>query len=147
MQNKLQDDIEERLAHVEELSKIKVLRSCEELARHGVSKNGIYEVDPDGELVGYDPISVYCTFDNGIAITEVKHSYEKVIDVEKCEGIGCFKQDIDYMIPLSQIEALTSISESCDQSISFGCFLAPLLSNGDELGGWLDRYGKDKGIC
>ena len=48
----MSDDIEERLSHVEELSKIKVARTCEELARHGVRKNGLYHIDPDGELIG-----------------------------------------------------------------------------------------------
>ena len=48
----MSDNIEERLSYVEELSKIKVARTCEELARHGVRKNGLYHIDPDGELIG-----------------------------------------------------------------------------------------------
>ena len=35
-------DVEQRLAHVEEVSKLKVVRTCEEMARHGVQASGRY---------------------------------------------------------------------------------------------------------
>ena len=35
-------DVEQRLAHVEEISKLKVVRTCEEMARHGVQASGRY---------------------------------------------------------------------------------------------------------
>ena len=136
------DNIEERLAHVEELSKIKVLRTCEELARHGISTDGLYNIDPDGEMIGFDPIEVYCTFDaEGNVVTEVKHYQDNIIEAEKCDQPQCFHKAIQYQVPMEQIEALITLSKTCGQTISFGCFLAPLLSNGDELGGWRDRNG------
>ena len=139
----MSDDIEERLSHVEELSKTKTLRTCEELLRHGVSKNGVYIIDPDGELIGHDPISVYCMFDDGIAVTEVTHALnEEVIEVENCEDIQCFNKTIDYQVPMEQIEALISLSENCEQAINFGCKYAALEWNFfEERGGWLDRKG------
>ena len=130
------------MCHLEELSKIKVLRTCEELAKHGISTDGLYTIDPDGEMIGYDPIEVFCTFDiDGNVVTEVKHFQEDVIQVQKCETPRCFNQSINYGVPMAQIGALVSLSETCEQTISFGCYLAPLFDNGDELGGWRDRNG------
>ena len=34
------DELEERVEYLEEISKVKVLRSCEELSLHGITKNG-----------------------------------------------------------------------------------------------------------
>ncbi len=44
--------LEERVAHLEELSKIKTLRTCHELAQYGVTTSGWYKLDPDGDLIG-----------------------------------------------------------------------------------------------
>jgi hypothetical protein len=57
--------IEERLQFVEQISKTKVLRTCYELAQSGVDRSGVYQVDPDGHLVGEKPISVYCNMETG----------------------------------------------------------------------------------
>ena len=130
------------MAYVEELSKIntKFLRTCEELALHGISTDGLYKIDPDGEMIGFAPIEVYCIFGaEGNVVTEIKHY--QVIEVEKCAQPQCFNKTVEYEVPMEQIEALISLSTTCGQSISFGCFLAPLLSNGEELGGWKDRNG------
>ena len=42
---------------------------------------------------------------------------------------------------MEQIKALVDLSESCTQSIDFGCFLAPLTFEGNDHGFWTDRYG------
>ena len=136
------DNFEERLEFVEEMTKVKTLRSCEELARHGIANSGTYQIDPDGELISNDPIRVNCIFENGQAITEISHYQEKNIVVDNCDGIGCFKQEINYEVPMGQMEALISLSESCEQSVSYGCFLAPLMSSDETLlGGWNNRKG------
>ncbi len=44
--------IEERVEHLEELSKIKTLRTCHELAQHGITTSGKYNIDPDGDQIG-----------------------------------------------------------------------------------------------
>ena len=125
-----------------------------------MGKNGQYLVDPDGEMISSDPISVSifsfikevnyfkssllkvnCIFDENEVITELPHFQEKPLIVDHCDSIGCYKQDIDYGVPLSQIEALISLSENCEQFISFGCLLAPLANEDQLLGGWLDRSG------
>ena len=35
----IDDDIEDRVQYLEEVSKVKILRSCHELEAHGISKN------------------------------------------------------------------------------------------------------------
>ena len=44
--------VEERLQHLEELSKIHTLRSCNEYDEYGINTSGTYFIDPDGPLVG-----------------------------------------------------------------------------------------------
>ncbi len=44
--------LEERVEHLEDLSKIKTLRSCYELAQYGINTSGLYQIDPDGDLIG-----------------------------------------------------------------------------------------------
>ena len=52
---------------------------------------------------------------------------------------------MDYQVPISQIEALIELSEACEQSIRFDCFLAPLMSYGfDPKGSWKDRNGTQR---
>ena len=46
-------DLEERVEKLEQLSKFKTLRTCQELASRGLTLSGLYEVDPDGEGIGY----------------------------------------------------------------------------------------------
>ena len=107
-------DVEQRLENLEELSKIKILRNCHELGQHGIQKNGIYLVDPDGEMIGHAPIYVYCDFENGI--TEIFHDMEELIKVEKCdEAPGCSVYNLTYSAPKEQIEALVQLSTSCSQ--------------------------------
>merc|ERR1712062_779003 len=65
-------EIEDRLDKCEELGKLHYVRSCEDLKRQGVSKNGEFYVDPDGNGQGEDPILVSCDFEQGT--TSVHHN-------------------------------------------------------------------------
>ena len=133
-------DVEERLTHLEELSKLHKARTCTELAQYGIQTSGEYTLDPDGDLVGLKPITVYCDFEHNI--TEIPHDSEFTIKIEKCsEGPGCFEYKILYYSPMPQIQAIMDLSESCSQSIDFGCFLAPLEFEGSQLGWWSDKHG------
>ncbi len=126
--------LEERVEHLEELSKIKTLRTCHELAQHGVTTSGWYNLDPDGDLVGKQlrshiilyltlsnqltgkpPVEVYCDFQTGETI--IHHSSEETIVADHCNDVGCFKHEIQYSAPMDQIVALSQISEHCKQSI------------------------------
>ena len=43
-------DVDERLNHLEEVSKMKIARTCDELSRYGITTSGEYTLDPDAEL-------------------------------------------------------------------------------------------------
>jgi hypothetical protein len=84
--NKDDPNTNERLEHLEELSKVKILRTCQELSEHGITKSDLYFIDPDGELIGHPPIQVYCNFETGM--TEVTHNSESMFKLEHCDTSG-----------------------------------------------------------
>ena len=45
---------------------------------------------------------------------------------------------------MDQIQSLIQLSDSCSQSLVYGCFLAPLQEEGVDLGFWADKEGKKK---
>ena len=140
LENVDEKDVEQRLNHLEELSKLTKARTCEELSKYGIQTSGRYTLDPDGDLVGLRPITVYCDFERNV--TEILHDSEFTVKIEKCsDGPGCFKYDLTYFASMPQIQAIMDLSESCTQSIDFGCFLAPLEFEGNQLGWWSDKYG------
>ena len=48
---KVPDDLEERLGHLEEVTKANVPRTCDDLFYYGVQKSGLYRIDPGKFLV------------------------------------------------------------------------------------------------
>ena len=82
--------MQDRLTHLEELSKLQVQRSCHEMSEYGVTKDDYYYVDPDGPLVGSEPIRVFCDFSSSDgAVTSVMHDSEGRMEVDKrCEEAG-----------------------------------------------------------
>ena len=134
--------VEERLDHLEEMEKLSSVRSCYELEQYGIKISNTYNIDPDGPLIGLSPFPVFCNFEK--SQTEVLHNHEYPVEIEHCEGTFCFPVNIDYGVPMSQLQALIDISNSCTQKIAFDCFLAPLSSNGDPVGVWVNRQGGDE---
>ena len=114
-------------------------KSCQELAQKGTSLSGMYNIDPDGDGIGQDPIQVYCDFETNS--TQILHDKEDMIEIEKCSGIGCAVYDLTYQAPPAQISTLISLSENCYQDLSYNCFLAPLKFEGIDLGFWKDKNG------
>ena len=82
--------MQDRLTHLEELAKMNVMRSCHEMAEYGVTKDDFYFVDPDGPLVGSEPIRVFCDFSSSErAVTSVLHNSEDRMEVDKrCDEAG-----------------------------------------------------------
>jgi len=135
--------IEERIETLEEKSKLNIRRSCYEYSTYGLTTSGIYQIDPDGELIGSEPINVYCNLTDGS--TQLLHDKDFVVEIEPCPEPECYNLAINYAAPDDQIEALKSISDDCYQEISFDCFQAALSSYGDPIGFWQDKMG-DKQI-
>ena len=134
------DSIEERVEKLEQLSKYKTLRTCQELASRGLTLSGIYEIDPDGADIGLGPIQVYCDFATNT--TQIFHDKEDEIEIAKCGTVGCAKYQLNYSAPREQIEALVSLSQTCYQQIDYNCFLAPLHFDGVDNGVWIDKNGQ-----
>ena len=138
--------LEERVEKLEELSKIKALRSCHEYGMYGITTSGTFTIDPDGDLLGGKPFDVYCNFgdDGNQAITEVSHDQDFVVEISPCPTPKCYQLDVSYFAPMSQIDTLKDISETCTQSISFNCFLSALSVNENPIGVWLNKEGGEE---
>ena len=140
---KVDDNLEQRVEKLEQLSKYKTLRTCQEYADRGLTKSGIYEIDPDGDGIGFAPITVHCNFATNE--TQIFHDKEDMIKIEKCStGPGCSVYDFNYDAPMEQIQALIDLSQHCYQDLAFGCYLAPLRFDDVDLGFWTDKSGIDR---
>lgn len=135
------ESVQERLDHLEELSKIHTLRSCHEYDEYGINTSGRYFIDPDGPLVGIEPFEVQCNFEDHS--TEILHDHDgQTVVVDHCtEPHDCFRLDLAYPTKMEQMVALIDLSENCTQDITFNCFLAPLSVNGEAIGTWVNRNG------
>jgi len=133
--------IDDDILYLMELSKLNIVRTCEEMARYGVDKSAFYLVDPDG-LGGEEPILVFCQFgQSGVASTLISHNSESETQVINCKDPGCYARKIEYNAPMKQIESLIELSESCQQDIVYNCFMSALQKQGIDYGFWLDRNG------
>ena len=81
-----EEDIEDRVAKLEQLARIGTLRSCAEYSSYGLKSSGMYNIDPDGPLLGREPFQVYCNFETGA--TEVLHDSENLTVVDHCHEPG-----------------------------------------------------------
>ena len=87
--NHRQQDLEQRVAKLEELIRIGTLRSCSEYSQYGLKTDGFYMIDPDGPLLGHPPFQVFCNFTAGS--TEILHDSETLTEVEHCHDPGTYK--------------------------------------------------------
>ena len=138
-------DINNELDYLKELSKLAVVRTCDEMALYGIDKSGFYLVDPDGPLMGGKPITVYCEFIDGLSSTKISHDSEEKTRIQHCDGPGCYSRNITYDNPMTQIISLIEHSDTCSQELKYECYFAPLQYQGVDLGYWLDKNG-DKQI-
>ena len=141
---KTNKDINDELSYLKELSKLNVVRTCEEMADYGVNQSNFYLVDPDGPLLGEEPIRVYCDFSEGSVSTIISHDSEVKIEVGHCTDPGCYSRQITYDAPMEQIQSLIELSNTCSQEITYNCFLSPLQDEGVNYGFWKDKNGEDQ---
>ena len=118
--------------------------TCEEMADYGVNQSNYYLVDPDGPLMGNEPIRVYCEFSEGSVSTIISHDSEETIEVGHCTDPGCYSRQITYDAPIEQIQSLIELSNTCNQQIKYDCFLSPLQIEGIDFGFWRDKNGDDQ---
>ena len=141
---KANKDINDELSYLKELSKLNVVQTCEEMADYGVNQSNYYLVDPDGPLMGNEPIRVYCEFSEGSVSTIISHDSEETIEVGHCTDPGCYSRQITYDAPIEQIQSLIELSNTCNQQIKYDCFLSPLQIEGIDFGFWRDKNGDDQ---
>ena len=132
------EDVRKDVNYLKQISKIKLARTCEELAKAGITESGDYELDPDGPMTGELPIWVACDFTTNS--TTIKQDLKNAIEIEICEtGPGCSSVKVEYESSMKQIETLKSLSLFCWQEIEFLCSFAPLNFNGVSLAWWADK--------
>ena len=84
------------------------------------------------------------------ATTRVRLMHYHYVNANKII-LGCYEKAISYSyldgesripIPMSQIDSLIQLSESCVQDIQYDCTLAPLALDGIDFAFWEDRTGE-----
>ena len=97
------------------------VETCQELGQRGVSKSGIYPIDPDGQDQHESPIEVFCHLPSGK--TSLGETEDITIDL--CNTKFCFDHDVIHQTPIGQIQSLKDGSLSCHQEIVYSCKTAP----------------------
>ena len=118
------------LRSIEATSVLSVLKpnSCSRIkAGRPGSSSGNYMIDPDGKG-GVTPFSVYCDMSDKsrIGVTVISHDSESRTHVDHksagCYDAGCYSKDVRYTgVSTAQLEALTRVSQNCEQFIKFEC--------------------------
>ena len=134
--------IQERVLKLEELLKLVALRSCHEYKQRGITRSGLYYIDPDGIKVGENSFLVKCDFEEGT--TEVSHDHQDKIIIPHCSGDRCYHLRLRYPSSIKQIRSLIEQSDSCIQEITFECKLTTLVANKRTTGVWLNRDGEEE---
>ncbi|XP_077972789.1 contactin-associated protein-like 2 [Styela clava] len=107
--------------------------------------SGYYDIDPDGSDGEMAPFEVYCDMDSDPdwATTMFAHDSEDRTLVTGCQNPGCYSRDVKYQQSWSQIEAVMSTSESCQQYLSYECLGSALFGFAD-FAWWVSRDGENQ---
>merc|ERR1711953_1136828 len=112
-QKEIIEDQDHRIEQLEAKSNMdRIVPTCEHLKMYGIDQSGEYDIDPDGDLFGEDPIKAYCDFSgDGPATTEIRHNSDKRVDLTKCSESGCFEHKVEYLSDtvVAQMKALADI--------------------------------------
>ncbi|KAM4705056.1 uncharacterized protein WCC33_009902 [Rhinophrynus dorsalis] len=117
-----------------------VLQSCAALMEAGISDSGRYVIDPDGPGQGVPQFEVYCDMSSDSGITVIRHDSERRMRVTPCEDAGCYRRELKYEADLSQLKALTKVSERCEQFVRLDCRHIRFIQSG--WGWWVSWDGK-----
>ncbi|XP_077125793.1 uncharacterized protein LOC143782323 [Ranitomeya variabilis] len=117
-----------------------VLESCAALKEAGITDSGRYIIDPDGVDKGVPQFEVFCDMSSFSGITVIGHNSERRIPVSPCEEAGCYKRELIYSAAISQINALTTVSQSCEQFVRLDCRHLRFIQSG--WGWWVSWDGK-----
>ena len=124
-------------------------RSCGSIkSGHRGSSSGNYIIDPDGKG-GVTPFSVYCDMSDkgGVGVTVISHDSESrthVANIPGCSNTdpGCYSKNVTYSgVNTDQLEALTRVSQNCEQLIKFECNGAVAFIK-ESVAWWVSRDGR-----
>ena len=128
---------------------IKVMKSCSSIkSGHSGSFSGNYIIDPD-DKGGVAPFSVYCDMSDkgGVGVTVISHDSESRTHVANISGCnynnpGCYSKDVTYTgVNVTQLAALTRVSQNCEQFIKFEC-KGPVAFVPESVAWWVSRDGR-----
>ncbi|KAM9308265.1 uncharacterized protein PAF06_012447 [Gastrophryne carolinensis] len=122
------------------ISEPPVLESCAAIKEAGITESGRYIIDPDGVDKGLPEFEVFCDMSAHSGITVVGHNSERRMSVSPCEHPGCYKREVTYSADLAQLNALTKVSQSCEQFVRLDCRHVRFMQTG--LGWWESWQGK-----
>ncbi|XP_073443976.1 contactin-associated protein-like 2 [Dendrobates tinctorius] len=117
-----------------------VLESCTALKEAGITDSGRYIIDPDGVDKGVPQFEVFCDMSSISGITVIGHNSERRMPVSPCEEAGCYKRELIYSADISQLSALTTVSQSCEQFVRLDCRHLRFIQSG--WGWWVSWDGK-----
>lgn len=123
------------------ISEPPILESCAALKEAGISESGKYVIDPDGVDKGLSEFEVFCDMSSQSGITVIGHDGERRIPVSPCEDPGCYKREFTYSADLAQLNALTKVSQSCEQFVRLDCRHVRFIQSG---WGWWDSWDGEK---
>ncbi|XP_033632079.1 contactin-associated protein-like 2 [Asterias rubens] len=126
-----------------------IARSCDEIYRMGFRNDNDYVIDPDGPGRGTAPeFNVRCELSRGQGVTIIGHNYDdEAVSVSGYEPPGSFQLQLRYNnANFEQLEALTKVSQTCEQYIKIVCLSAVLFrgqvkSEQRDYGWWIARDG------
>ena len=118
---------------------LKLAKTCDDLARCGLTESGEYELDPDGPMFGEEPIRVFCNFATNSTVIRPDSNE---IKLQNCDsGPACASVNISYGGHIDQIISIVERSSVCQQEIVFSCNVAPLVLDGVSFASWRYRNG------
>ena len=112
-------NLDEKFNHLQTLSKMIKVNSCEDLAKNGIQTNGYYDVDLGNSQ---NPVNIHCDFEE----KETRLGKESTIVVAHCPSDKCFNTFLPYEASHDQLRNLIESSPSCYQNLSFHCLTSPL---------------------
>ena len=115
---------------------------------HSGSSSGNYIIDPDGKG-GVAPFKMYCDMSDkgGVGVTVISHNSEGrtyVANIPGCSNTdpACYSKSVTYSgVNTDQLEALTRVSQNCEQLIKFECNGAVAFIQ-ESVAWWVSRDGR-----
>jgi len=112
-------------------------KTCAEIVGENRT-SGYYIISPEPSK--YNPIAVYCRFEESRAYTVLRHDSEEEKRTDNCEDKKCYVRDINYDNKIEIIRSIVDNSQNCRQRVKYRCHGSVL---NDGFAAWTSFYGND----